>query len=247
MVDPRRKGLVDAEEGDGHEGGFKGPEAAEDMPRRYRQVNIDFSSKRGLDGFDFGRYNTTSFAGLENILPNTYTNAVIQMLFFVPEVRLVMLHQQYNPRLWDDDKSLGCELGFLFHMLHQARNAATKGGAKPCQSASFLRVFRHIPEAVALGLLESKTIPVQQRVESFHRFLLTQLHLELAGPEVDEGGSPINPRGRGKGGSDHHGGAKGGRDRGDKEKEKAGSGGQPSGETVFDSPGSEPIVRAFER
>jgi hypothetical protein len=30
---------------------------------------IDFS-KRGIDGFDFGRYNRTPLAGLENLLPN---------------------------------------------------------------------------------------------------------------------------------------------------------------------------------
>jgi len=226
---------LEDKEGDGGDGGSsskmdesmaKGMEVSDDMPRRYREVIIDFSSKRGLDAFDFGRYNTTPFSGLENILPNTYTNAVLQMLFFVPEVRLAILHQQYNPRLWDNDKSLGCELGFLFHMLNQARNGAGKVGAKPCQSANFLRVFRHIPEAVALGLLESKTIPVQQRVESFHRFLLNQLHLELAGTDADEEDrssssnktrwTPTGKEGKGR-------------------------------ETIFDSTSSDPMARTIER
>ena len=43
------------------------------MPRRYRAVRIDFSN-RGLDGFDFGVYNKTPYAGLENLLPNSFTN-----------------------------------------------------------------------------------------------------------------------------------------------------------------------------
>ena len=227
-MDPRRIGREGENGEDKNNEGNKGREVSDDMPRRYREVVIDFSSKRGLDAFDFGLYNTTPFSGLENILPNTYTNAVLQMLFFVPEVRLAILHQQYNPRLWDDDKSLGCELGFLFNMLNQSRNAVVKSGAKPCQSANFLRVFRHIPEAVALGLLESKTIPIQQRVESFHRFLLNQLHLELVGPEGDKGDSS---------------------DVTNKVSTPTASEGKklPEREAIFDSTSTDPMARTIER
>lgn len=55
--------------------------------------HIDFS-KRGLDGFDFARHNATPLAGLENLLPNSYTNALLQLLFYVPEVRATVLQLQ---------------------------------------------------------------------------------------------------------------------------------------------------------
>lgn len=178
------------------------------VPGRYRRVVIDFS-KRGLDGFDFGKYNRTSLVGLENLLPNSYTNAVLQMMFYVPEVKGLVLGKQYVWGCWGNEKSVVCEMGFLFHMLEMAlveATATTKGGKKeegkegepvqqrparlpfssipppapkPCQSSNFLRVFRHVPEVVALGLLEASTAaPVQQRAEGAHRFFLSQIHGE---------------------------------------------------------------------
>ena len=88
VVDPRRKeeegeggreaggggrggglgGFVCGEEG--RRGGGEGKEEVVAVPGRYRRVVIDFS-KRGLDGFDFGKYNRTSFVGLENLLPKS--------------------------------------------------------------------------------------------------------------------------------------------------------------------------------
>ncbi len=61
--------------------------------RATHQQAIDFS-RRGLDGFDFARHNATPLAGLENLLPNAYTNALLQLLFYVPEVRAAVLRLQ---------------------------------------------------------------------------------------------------------------------------------------------------------
>ncbi|CAN0377102.1 unnamed protein product, partial [Discosporangium mesarthrocarpum] len=53
---------------------------------RYRQPVLSLG-RRGFDGFDFGSYNSTAWAGLENSLSHAYVNSVLQLLYFVPEVK----------------------------------------------------------------------------------------------------------------------------------------------------------------
>ena len=156
---------------------------------------------------DFGKFNTTPFVGLENTVPGAdFSNAVLQMLYFIPEVRAVMLGEQYNiestasteaggaaggvaggdgahsssldimgggagslgmddeagglappsvaeqrERQKKNDGSLPSELGFLFHMLDQAKFGPSKH--RVCHSANFLRAFQQLSEVPALGLL----------------------------------------------------------------------------------------------
>lgn len=75
--------------------------------------HIDFS-RRGLDGFDFARHNATPLPGLENLLPNSaHTNAILQLLFYVPEVRAAVLQLQVR-FFWGGALRVGCRWGFLF-------------------------------------------------------------------------------------------------------------------------------------
>eukprot|EP01119_Soliformovum_irregulare_P023053 TRINITY_DN7993_c0_g1_i1.p1 TRINITY_DN7993_c0_g1~~TRINITY_DN7993_c0_g1_i1.p1 ORF type:complete len:1121 (+),score=299.23 TRINITY_DN7993_c0_g1_i1:40-3402(+) len=135
-------------------------------PRPYRHVEITHTK---FDLFDFQMYNKTRFGGLENTLPNSYCNGCLQTLYFMPELRNYMLSH-----LCKKEFCLSCELGFLFHMLDEAKG-------NNCEASNFLRSFRQIPQASGLGLTETPAddqVSLVRLMENFNRFILEQLHKE---------------------------------------------------------------------
>lgn len=100
----------------------------------YRQVEIKYS-KFGVEDFDFGFYNQTSHGGLETHIMNSYTNAMLQVIFFIRPVANILKH--HINISCPKEFCLSCELGFLFRMLD------TSGGTN-CQATNFLRAFGNV-------------------------------------------------------------------------------------------------------
>ncbi|GJD05711.1 PAB-dependent poly(A)-specific ribonuclease subunit PAN2 [Galdieria sulphuraria] len=143
-------------------------EEFQDSPA-YRCVytQIDLLALQSFEGFDYTLYNKSPFCGLENGLPNSYVNSVIQSLFFLDEFReyVIPLHRIQV----EEEYCLMDELSLLFQMMKV-------GSGEACEASNFMRAFQRIPNTTALGLLDGPTAhPIGLRIESFIRYMLEQL------------------------------------------------------------------------
>lgn len=135
-----------------------------DVPDLYQNVEIQFS-KYGVDDFDFEFYNQTRYAGLENHIPNSYANSLLQVLHFTPLVRNLALQHAATDCL--SEKCLLCELGFLSDMLQK-----TEGSS--CHASNLLKCLSNHQAASRLGLLEedSRQGSLTKMNQNLTRYLL---------------------------------------------------------------------------
>eukprot|EP01048_Picozoa_sp_COSAG05_P007286 COSAG05_NODE_509_length_9130_cov_3.978740_8_plen_1222_part_00 len=175
---PPARGVSGARMGSAHFGPSRlfSPGQAMKMRRdTYTRVNLKIKQLEGIQGFDFGQYNRTSLTGLENALPNSYTNPLLQFLYFTPALRSTMLN-----RLSRDEVCLCDELHFLFAMMDDKSAIA-------CFPNNFLRAFRQLRPPLNLVASEDSESSIDDsvrvtRIANCLQFLLEHLHKELLPP-----------------------------------------------------------------
>lgn len=106
------------------------------ISRPFRYMTMG-ASRLGIYGINFVQYNKSEFAGLENNLPNSYCNAVLQSIHFVAQQKNLILKH-----ICESDACLVCELNFLIRMLSRAHEAHAK--ERSCQAANFFRTFQSV-------------------------------------------------------------------------------------------------------
>ncbi|KAH8427624.1 poly(A)-specific ribonuclease [Aspergillus melleus] len=142
-------------------------EAEDDPLLKYSNVEIKYS-RFGVDDFDFRFYNQTDFSGLETHIANSFTNALLQLLKFIPLVRNVALNHAASNCIIES--CLLCEMGYLFDMLEKANG-------QNCQATNLLKTFSSFREASNLGLFEENltTKSLSSAIQSVNRFFLNQI------------------------------------------------------------------------
>ncbi|KAK4145241.1 ubiquitin carboxyl-terminal hydrolase-domain-containing protein [Dichotomopilus funicola] len=141
-----------------------------EAPAMYRNLEIKYS-KFGVDDFDFGYYNKTQYAGLENHIPNSYANSLLQLMHYTPLLRNLAL--QHAATACVSDLCLLCELGFVFDMLEKAEGST-------CQATNLFKALGATPQAAPLGLLEEEThVPsLSTMSQGLSRFLFDRINHE---------------------------------------------------------------------
>ncbi|AET37987.1 poly(A)-specific ribonuclease Ecym_2240 [Eremothecium cymbalariae DBVPG len=119
------------------------PSNPSEIPPAFTKLQMVYG-RFGVQDFDFKAFNKTKYSGLETDIDNLYTNAILQMYRFVPEVYnfLVSCLKQEN----FSDNSLLTELAALYDMMVRA-------GGEICRSSNFQEALASIPKSHQLGLI----------------------------------------------------------------------------------------------
>ncbi|KAG8892779.1 poly(A)-specific ribonuclease, partial [Tulasnella sp. 408] len=143
-----------------------------EIPVHWRKTDIKYS-KFGIEDFDFGYYNKTEYSGLETHIMNSYTNAIVQSLFYIIPLRAHA--KSHITTSCEIEHCLLCELGFLSRMLEDAKGTN-------CQASNFCKVIGRKPQATALSLIDYALDGVNPdyltMIQQFNRFVMEEMATE---------------------------------------------------------------------
>lgn len=211
-ADPRKRVQGYQSEKTGEEGHIESEE--NDIPQRYRMTI------RKVANFDYTRYNESGlwvgrFACFDLVFyvllkmrltfqsgwdyaptfSNSFTCAVLSLLYFVEEIRSTALRLQLCGSEMSIPSSGGvsvtAELGCLFHLIESLSSNGmiqpdlddhkNTGQVKAYFPSKFISAFTKLPEATNLALIDgvAGAAELARRPEAFYRFLMQYLDREL--------------------------------------------------------------------
>lgn len=131
------------------------------VPRHLQEMFIEYS-RFGIEDFDFSLYNNTNqHSGLEGNVPNSYADALIQLLFYMPPIRQLFLsHMSAGTDKCTDTSCLICHLAFVFRNLETAKGDI-------CHATLFLHALAESTDAFTLGLLDNGNIPEAAVIKAY--------------------------------------------------------------------------------
>ncbi len=164
------------------------------VPSKHRCLK---SPKGGFHSFSFNytHYNQTPYVSFENNTMNAYVNPILNLLYMIKDVKMTSIQAQTSTYHQTNAFTLWGELGFLFHMMN-LMSIEKADIPKVVSANNFQLSLRQIPEALALGLIETtnpqvsssggsnsnsnkqEEIDPQLTVQVFMKFLLSQLQRE---------------------------------------------------------------------
>ncbi|CCF55870.1 hypothetical protein KAFR_0A04350 [Kazachstania africana CBS 2517] len=121
------------------------------IPPAYRQLPFTYG-RYGSEQFDFDAFNKTPYPGLSADVDNVYTNAVLQLYRFVPEIFNFVVGCLKDENF--GKANLLSELGYLYDMMDRSKE-------RVCRSSNFQTSLNLSPEADELGLLDQSTHNVE--------------------------------------------------------------------------------------
>eukprot|EP01129_Flabellula_baltica_P007186 TRINITY_DN2764_c0_g1_i1.p1 TRINITY_DN2764_c0_g1~~TRINITY_DN2764_c0_g1_i1.p1 ORF type:complete len:1047 (-),score=207.14 TRINITY_DN2764_c0_g1_i1:284-3424(-) len=140
------------------------------LPKNYRRVHV--KKKLRLDSFYDpavqSKFNKTEYSGLENTLPNSYLNPLIQLLYHIPQ-----LSMNTENHLCENEHCFCCEIGLLSSNIRAAGGVIT-------DARNFLRCLYYIPSANSYDVFEENSqlehkLMIQQALD----LILKQLETEF--------------------------------------------------------------------
>lgn len=151
---------------------YKESDEPNSAPPAFRKLEIMYS-KFGVDDFDFDSFNKTHFTGLETHVDNSYTNSLIQLYRFVPEIFNFVLGNLGIENL--ESNSILRELGYLYDMM-------VKSFGHHLRPSNFQQTLSSLQEAINLGLVEKEngtninsSKDIGYRIKLFNQFLLNTI------------------------------------------------------------------------
>ncbi|KAI0637414.1 ubiquitin carboxyl-terminal hydrolase-domain-containing protein [Trametes polyzona] len=148
-------------------------DAPDVIPKCYRKVEIEYS-KFGVEDFDFGFYNRTTFSGLETHIANSYTNPIVQVMHYTMPIR--KLAKSHITTDCPHEHCLLCELGFVARMLEDAHGTNCQA-SNFCKTVGVLAQMHNAIELIDFGR-ESADLTYSHMIQMFHRFLVDRLSTE---------------------------------------------------------------------